>query len=817
MKNKLLSLSISSLAIFLLTSTLGCTPKDNRLDTLAFSSLPEKDEYVIGESLSLKGMVVVDTTDNKEVNDYNTEPMEGYVFDSGDIGRCKVSVTHERYKPIYFTVNVLEVRLKTMDIISLPYNQYYYVGNSFSLAGLELADHNSQAVITKYTSSIVEGYVFTSEDIGEKTVTISKEGYKDVTFTITVSEDLNSVINYALSSLNSAYSSINMDLYDADGKQEINDIFDEYSIKILSAKSADEVYAYLFEALEKFLAVEVKDVEDIVGIVVTSLPRKTSYSVGDTFDPTGLSVALEYSNGEKVSTTSYDIEPPDMSIAQENAPVVISYLSFSTSFYINIYENHHTGKAVLNIYATNDIHGQIEGQYKRASFATLATYLKSKGDNENTLLLDQGDTWQGSIYSNNNRGALMTDVMNYVKFDARTVGNHDFDWGVDALKANTARSYDGYSTPVLAGNVYDFDFEYKIVGNTQQSDIGTTSVTYTLENGLKVGIIGTIGKDQITSIDSLYTQNIAFIDHIAVIKEEASKLRDNGCNIIISSCHADQDDLIGNGLQDYIDIALCAHSHQNEQSYEGNLLYLQANAYSQSIGNITVTYDFDNDEIYSVSPKTISASTIENEVDKADSTIKGIIDDYMNNCTEDPTEVVAKYVDGSFYSSEEMPNLVCKAIYDRAIAEGYDVDLAYCNNARASLYSGSWSYADIYQAFPFDNTVYIIEASYDEMMNEIARYNFVYRSPNFNGVVEREKTYKVACLSYLVFHTNSARYYDYFGDNYGAYLGILSQNYRLILKDWLKDNGYSSGQKTLRGADFATDSSISFSRNFVGE
>ena len=154
----------------------------------------------------------------------------------------------------------------------------------------------------------------------------------------------------------------------------------------------------------------------------------------------------------------------------------------------------------IDIYATNDFHGQVKEEisndvrYDYIGLSKWATYLNDKGSHENTLLLDQGDTWQGSIYSNYNHGNLITDVMNYIHYDARSVGNHDFDWGLEHLAANTARSYNGYATPVLAGNVYDYDFGTKTIGTNQQSDLGVKSVTYTLGNGLKVGILGGIGK-----------------------------------------------------------------------------------------------------------------------------------------------------------------------------------------------------------------------------------------------------------------------------------------------------------------------------------
>ena len=167
-----------------------------------------------------------------------------------------------------------------------------------------------------------------------------------------------------------------------------------------------------------------------------------------------------------------------------------------------------SGTVNIQIYASNDIHGQVKETSEIPGLGKYATYFMNKRKEPNTLLLDQGDAWQGSIYSNRNHGQLITDVMNYVHYDARCIGNHDFDWGVSYIKSNNARSYMGYSAPSLAGNVYDYDFVHKTVGTTQQSEIGVKSTIVTVNDNIKVGILGGIGQDQITSINSLYVQDI---------------------------------------------------------------------------------------------------------------------------------------------------------------------------------------------------------------------------------------------------------------------------------------------------------------------
>ena len=458
----------------------------------------------------------------------------------------------------------------------------------------------------------------------------------------------------------------------------------------------------------------------------------------------------------------------------------------------------------LDIYASNDIHGQIEEESGRMDIATYGTYMKTKGEEENTLLLDQGDSWQGSIYSNYNYGQLVNDVMSVARVDARTIGNHDFDWGVEHLKSNTAREYDNYRVPVLAANIYDYNFDTKTEGNIHQSDFGQKTVTYTLENGLKVGIVGVIGKDQITSITSSYIQDITFIDHVEVIKQEATRLRNDGCHIVIASIHADQEDVINEGLGNYVDLVLCGHSHQYETYKEGNLYYAQFGAYGSYIGHVQLSFDVASMKVSKTEIEGLNASYIEDEVNgQYDTNILSVVNRYKQQCMAEASTKVASSVSGSFSRGSYAANLMANAMLDGAIQAGYsDVILSYVNTARHDLPNYYWTYSDLYEAFPFDNIVYIAEIKGSEIADQIANYNNVCISDSFDGRFERNQTYKIAVIDYLLYHTNSRRYYDYFPSFNGNVISQLGMNYRLLLRKWLKDNGYTDG-KELNRSDYS--------------
>ncbi|MBR0294941.1 MAG: bifunctional metallophosphatase/5'-nucleotidase [Bacilli bacterium] len=474
-----------------------------------------------------------------------------------------------------------------------------------------------------------------------------------------------------------------------------------------------------------------------------------------------------------------------------------------------------SGTHTIEIYASNDFHGHVLEDGSSMGLEYYGTFMKEKGKEYNTLTLDQGDTWQGSIYSNINHGHLINDVMCYARLDARTLGNHDFDWGIEKIQDNTTREYDDYRIPVLGANVYDYDFDRKIESDVFRSDLCQKSVSYTLESGVKVGVVGVIGGNQISSISSMYTMDVCFKNHIKAIKDEATRLRDeDGCHVVIASCHCGEEDLLENELGRYVDLVLCAHTHREEYSTENGVLFAQFGCNNQQIGHITLTYNASSNEVTNTEYESLSSTAVKNRVPSIDPTIHQLVSDAVEDCEDEANVVVANNVSGYFDKNNKSVNVMCKAIMDKVVEEGMnDVILSYCNNARSYLPYNQWTYANLYDSFPFDNLIYIIEVSGYEIQNEIMQYNRICRHPSFDGNIDTSKTYKIACLDYLAFHTNSSRYFDYFPDNKGNYVSLLcSDNYRILLREWLIDNGYNKG-KSIYSSDF--DSSLEmFSTSF---
>jgi 2',3'-cyclic-nucleotide 2'-phosphodiesterase (5'-nucleotidase family) len=107
----------------------------------------------------------------------------------------------------------------------------------------------------------------------------------------------------------------------------------------------------------------------------------------------------------------------------------------------------------------NDFHGRLEAQ-RTSTFgerllggaAALAAHVDSARTRFDgpTFLLSAGDMFQGSAVSNFSYGRATVDVMNRSRYDAAALGNHEFDWGLDTLRARVSES----SFPWLAANVF---------------------------------------------------------------------------------------------------------------------------------------------------------------------------------------------------------------------------------------------------------------------------------------------------------------------------------------------------------------------------
>jgi 5'-nucleotidase len=153
--------------------------------------------------------------------------------------------------------------------------------------------------------------------------------------------------------------------------------------------------------------------------------------------------------------------------------------------------------------------------------ATLIDQIRK--ENQNVLLVDAGDIFQGTPYFNFYGGELELKLMSLMQYDFATIGNHDFDNGIDGFYAQmhnanfdfVSANYD-FKNTVLNGLIKP----YKII----------------VKNGIKVGVFG-LGVELNGLVDKKNYKETVYLNPIEIAQEITEKLKQEHCDIIICLSH----------------------------------------------------------------------------------------------------------------------------------------------------------------------------------------------------------------------------------------------------------------------------------------
>ena len=187
----------------------------------------------------------------------------------------------------------------------------------------------------------------------------------------------------------------------------------------------------------------------------------------------------------------------------------------------------------LTILHTNDVHsrldpfpmdgGRNQGLGGVAARAKLIETIRQ--EEEHVLLLDAGDIFQGTPYFNLYKGEPEIKAMSAMKYDSTTIGNHDFDAGMENLATQLTKHA---SFPMLVSN-YDF------TGTPMENKIQPYK---TFKKGkIKIGVFGVSIEGRGLIPDSLFGAT-KYLDPIQKANEEADRLkRKVGCDMVICLSH----------------------------------------------------------------------------------------------------------------------------------------------------------------------------------------------------------------------------------------------------------------------------------------
>ncbi len=190
------------------------------------------------------------------------------------------------------------------------------------------------------------------------------------------------------------------------------------------------------------------------------------------------------------------------------------------------------GVTLITILHTNDTHSQIDPVPANDKFyagkggvSRRATLVKRiRKENPNTLLIDAGDVFQGTPYFNFYKGEVEYKAMSEIGYDAGTLGNHEFDNGVDALVAVTKFA----KFDLLSAN-------YDVRGTPLESLVKRYVVREL--NGVRVGLFG-LGISPAGLITPANFKGITYRDPVAAAREVVKALRETErCTLVVGMSH----------------------------------------------------------------------------------------------------------------------------------------------------------------------------------------------------------------------------------------------------------------------------------------
>ncbi len=217
----------------------------------------------------------------------------------------------------------------------------------------------------------------------------------------------------------------------------------------------------------------------------------------------------------------------------------------------------------LTILHTNDTHSQIEPfeadhhRYaNKGGVARRAVLIEQiRKENPNTLLLDAGDIFQGTPYFNYFGGEIEFKLMSRLKYDAATLGNHDFDNAIEGFHKQLPHA----NFEFVSAN-YDF----------KNTILDTLVKPYKIfnKNGIKVGVFG-LGIELKGLVNPKMYKETKYLDPIEITQDISKELKEElNCDLVICLSHLGYkydgekiDDLKLAAATENIDLIIGGHTH----------------------------------------------------------------------------------------------------------------------------------------------------------------------------------------------------------------------------------------------------------------
>lgn len=331
----------------------------------------------------------------------------------------------------------------------------------------------------------------------------------------------------------------------------------------------------------------------------------------------------------------------------------------------------------LIIIHTNDIHGQILPRGGMGGMAELATLLRSSNPD---LVLDGGDMFTGTMISDEFEGKPLIEIMNRLNYQATALGNHEFDYGVEALMQ---RGHEAHF-PILSANVDGID--------------GVKPFSILNVRGVRIGVIGltTESLTEVTHPKNLKTVTVRkLVDTLETVLPEVRPRAD--LVVLVAHLTLEEQLRVARAFPE-IRLMIAGHPHVARTTHVGTTTIVETGSNTQYVGRIEMKLAGNN-------PESITEELLPVRGVSPDPEIASLIAPYKAALEKRSSEKLGEALSDLHFSEEEesaLPNLVADALRAET---GVQIGLQNIGGIRAPIFKGPITYSAVFDVLPFQNTV----------------------------------------------------------------------------------------------------------------
>lgn len=357
--------------------------------------------------------------------------------------------------------------------------------------------------------------------------------------------------------------------------------------------------------------------------------------------------------------------------------------------------------ANLTLLHSNDMHGDFFSEAQNDKMAggisLLSGYLqKARSENANTLFVIAGDMLQGSIIDSEYKGISTIDLMNMLRPDAVTCGNHELDYGLAHLMFLERCA----KFPIINANLTIKPTGTRLFQPYKVIEIG----------GIQVLFIGIITKDVMTQADPLLETFISVEEAAREVTKICNSYRHIDIDLTVLLTHIGyEQDLKLAGLLDPalgVDIIIGGHSHTfiEQPARVNDILVAQAGVGTDFIGRFDLTIDMDLNRVHDYTWQLVPIDDTHCPHDKL---LDVLLDRYSLETQEKFDRVVTRLRKTLYhedrYRETALGNLMADLMRDRL---GVDLFLYGSGSIRRDRLEEIVTYKDLAETFPFDGPLY---------------------------------------------------------------------------------------------------------------